>query len=288
VHGVALDDVHFHEVGAVDSIVDLVGAAVAWDWLSPARSTCGTVNVGGGFAHVAHGVLPVPAPATARLLAGIPVYSSGTPFELVTPTGALIVTSYAQDFGPLPAMSLGKAGYGAGSRDVPGRPNLLRLLVGEVDAAASGDVVLVAECEIDDMNPQMYGPLMDRLYSAGALEVFYTAVQMKKNRPGTLVTIVAPPGTRERITEVLFRDTTTIGLRVRMADRECLAREIVPVATPFGVIRFKIASRDGHVMNAAPEFDDCVRAAAQGQVSPKEVHAAAVQAYREQTARDRA
>jgi uncharacterized protein (TIGR00299 family) protein len=281
IHQIPVEQIHLHEVGALDSIIDIVGIVFGLEWLGAEMIVASPLNVGGGSVKTAHGVLSVPAPATARLLQGIPVYSSGAQVELVTPTGALVIAAYAHRFGPLPAMRVRRIGYGAGTREVPGSPNVIRLMVGEDDAAVSAEEVVVMECEIDDMNPQLYGALMDRLYAVGALEVFYTAVQMKKNRPGTLVTVVAPPAKRDEMAATLFRDTTTIGLRHQTLARECLDREIVPVTTAFGVVRFKVARRGGVVMNASPEFEDCARLAIEHAVSPKEVQAVAIHAYRD-------
>ena len=227
--------------------------------------------------HCAHGVFPVPAPATARLLLNTPVYGNGTS-ELVTPTGALLVTAYAREFGPLPAMRLERIGYGAGDRDPKDAPNVLRMVLGE-RAAATAERIVTIECEIDDMNPQLFGPLMDRLSEAGALDVFYAAVQMKKNRPGTLVTVLAHPATREAIAAVLFAHTTTIGVRYQEMLRDRLDREIQSVETPVGPIRFKVATRDGRVLNAAAEFDDCARIASERGLPIKEVQAIATRAW---------
>ena len=184
-----LDEIHLHEVGALDSIIDIVGVVYGMDWLGADRIVASPLNVGSGTVKCAHGIFPVPAPATARLLQGVPVYAGAVAAELVTPTGALIVTEYADAFGRLPMMRVESIGYGAGHKDFPGNPNVLRLLVGDADATATADRVDVLECEIDDMNPQLFGPLMERLHQAGALDVFYASVQMKKNRPGTLVTV---------------------------------------------------------------------------------------------------
>jgi uncharacterized protein (DUF111 family) len=279
-------------------------------------------------------VFPVPAPATVRLLGTTPVYSGAVQMELVTPTGALIATTYASSFGPLPSMSVERVGYGAGERDDPVTPNVLRVLIGEETAALkgcatgpvaqgfrpaselaqgfrpaselaqgfkpasevaqgfkpasevaqgfspAGDRVTVIECEIDDMNPQIFGVVMDRLYAAGALEVFYIPVQMKKNRPGTLLTVVAPPALRAAMTDIVFGETTTIGLRHYDVDRECLERTLVPVETSLGTVRVKVASRDGRVLNVTPEFEDCVKLAAAHNLPVKDVQALAMKAYR--------
>jgi uncharacterized protein (TIGR00299 family) protein len=274
-----VERVHLHEVGALDSIIDIVGAVFGLEWFGADQIVCSPLNIGGGSVESAHGHFPVPAPATLKLLGGAPVYSGPVQKELVTPTGALIATSYATSFGPIPPMSIEQVGYGAGDRDHPGAPNVLRVLVGQAADRPAGDRVVVIECEIDDMNPQLFGAVMDRLYAAGALEVFYTPVQMKKNRPGTLVTVVAAPERRSAMADVIFRETTTIGLRHSEVERECLQREIVSIDTPVGAIRFKLASRDGRVVNAVPEFDDCARIAAANNMSVKDVQALAVQAY---------
>ena len=279
IHQTSLEKVHLHEVGALDSIIDIVGAVFALEWVGADRIVCSPLNVGGGTVQSAHGLFPVPAPATLKLLGDAPVYSGAIQKELVTPTGALIATSYAASFGPIPEMVLEKVGYGAGDRDNPGTPNVLRVLIGRAADRPRGDRVVVIECEIDDMNPQIFGVAMDSLYAAGALEVFYVPVQMKKNRPGTLLTVVAPPERRPALSEVIFKETTTIGLRYYEVDRECLEREIVTVDTPVGAVRFKVARRDGRVVNAVPEFDDCARIAASSNLSVKEVQAIAVQAY---------
>lgn len=208
----------------------------------------------------------------------MPVYAGDVTTELVTPTGALIVTEYAERFERLPPMRLQQIGYGAGDRDFKQRPNVLRILVGDTDGGRIERVVVI-ECEIDDMNPQLFGPLMDKLHAAGALDVYYAPVQMKKNRPGTLVTVLAPPALRESLAGILFADTTTIGLRYQEVQRECLAREVRTIGTSVGPIRFKIATRDGRVLNASPEFDDCARIAAERGVPIKEVQAIATKAW---------
>ena len=296
IHQMPVEKVHLHEVGALDSIIDIVGVVFAMEWAGADRVVCSPLNVGGGMVHSAHGVFPVPAPATVTLLGKTPVYSGAVQKELVTPTGALIATTYASSFGPLPAMAVDRVGYGAGDRDDPVTPNVLRVLIGEETAGLkacatadagvaqafrpAGDRVTVIECEIDDMNPQIFGLVMDRLYAAGALEVFYIPVQMKKNRPGTLLTVVAPPGLRATMTDLIFRETTTIGLRHYDVDRECLEREIVPVETSIGTVRVKVASRGGRVLNATPEFEDCAALASAHNLPVKDVQALAMKAYR--------
>lgn len=298
IHGLPIDQVHLHEVGAIDSIIDIVGAVFAIEWFKADRVVVSPLNVGGGMVRSAHGVFPVPAPATVALLKDAPVYSSGIQAELLTPTGALILTEYAASFGPVPAMRVTRVGYGAGDRDLPETPNVVRVLVGE---ATGGDkpsglsaldtpkgvsphvahTVVVLECEIDDMNPQIFGHLMDRLYAAGALEVFYSAVQMKKNRPGTLMTIVARPGDRETLCEIVFRESTTIGVRYHEMSRDCLEREMVSVATALGPVRFKVARRHGQIVNAQPEFEDLAKLAAERSIPIKEIQALAQKAWLE-------
>ena len=287
IHAMPVDTVHLHEVGALDSIVAIVGAVYALEALAVDRVVVSPINVGRGMVQSAHGVFPVPAPATVRLLGDAPVFSRGPEAELLTPTGALLLTAYADAFGPLPAMRVSATGYGAGDRQFDDTPNVLRVLLGEAAeehapaGVHAGDRVLVVESEIDDMNPQLFGPVMDRLYAAGAVEVFLVAVQMKKGRPGTLVSVLVPPSKKDAVVDVLFRETTTIGVRFAEWQRECLAREIVEVPTPYGTVRVKVARRDGVVMNGQPEFDDCAALAARLGVATKDVHAAAMQAWLE-------
>jgi uncharacterized protein (TIGR00299 family) protein len=280
IHQQPIERVHLHEVGALDSILDVVGAVYALEWLAADRIVCSPLNVGGGTVRSAHGLFPVPAPATLKLLGDAPVYAGAVQKELVTPTGALIVSTYASAFGPIPAMAIEHVGYGAGDRDDPGTPNVLRVLIGRAPRDASTERVAVVECEIDDMNPQLFGVAMERLYAAGALEVFYVPAQMKKNRPGTLLTAIVAPEKRSAIADVIFRETTTIGVRYSEMERECLAREIVTVETPIGAVRFKISTRYGHPITATPEFEDCAELARANNLSVKEVQALATAAYR--------
>ncbi len=283
VHGTTPEKIHFHEVGAVDSIVDIVGGVFALSWLEPARFVASPLNVGTGTVTMSHGTFAVPPPATARLVAGVPVYGAGEG-ELLTPTGALLVTAHASDYGPLPALRVERVGHGAGGRDPKDRPNVLRLLVGQEEDRAAGERVLVLETELDDIAPQLLGPLLEQLLTAGALDAYFTPVQMKKGRPGVLVTVVAPPALREPLEELLFRETTTLGVRRQEWERTTLERKSVSVATAYGPIRVKIGRRRGTVYNAWPEFDDCQRAAAERGVAVKEVLAAALAAWRAGTA----
>jgi uncharacterized protein (TIGR00299 family) protein len=280
VHGVSVEAVHFHEVGAVDSIVDIVGGVWGLRQLGAERFASSPLNLGSGTATMEHGTLPVPAPATARLTAGVPVYGEGQG-ELTTPTGALLVTAHATSYGALPLVKLDRVGYGAGSREVAGRPNVLRLMVGELtEGGAAGDRVTVIETEIDDMSPQFCGPLVEKLLGAGALDAYFTPIFMKKGRPGILVTALVDAAAVGAVEEVLFRETTTLGVRRSECQRTCLAREVVTVETAYGPIRVKRAVRDSRTLNAQPEFDDCERAAGAHSVPAKEVWAAALTAYR--------
>jgi len=284
IHGESIETIHLHEVGAVDSIIDIVGVVFAMEWFGIDDIVASPLNVGGGTIQMAHGRFPVPAPATASLLAGAPIFGGGPDTELVTPTGALLVTEFARTYGPLPAMRADRIGYGAGSRDFTGRPNVLRVLVGTrvepVEDVSGQEAVLQIECEIDDMNPQLFEPAGAALQAAGALDVFLTPVQMKKGRPGTLLTVLAPDDRRQAISDILFRETTTIGLRVSRVWRETLDRRWEPVTLPDGPVRIKVAERRGEVLNAAPEFDDCVRIARASGRPVREVQADALRAWR--------
>ena len=279
VHGTVPEAVHFHEVGAVDSIVDVVGGVFALDWLRVDRFVSSPLNLGGGTVTMSHGTFSVPPPATARLVRGVPVYGAGDG-ELLTPTGALLVTGHSTSYGPLPPLRPEAIGHGAGSRDTPGRPNVLRLILGEEDAAGPGERVLVLEAEMDDMSPQLCGPLLDRLLATGALDVYYTPVQMKKSRPGILVTVVCEAERREPLEEVLFAESTTLGVRRQECERTVLARHLVAVETPYGPIGVKVGTREGRRYNVQPEFDDCQRRAVERGVPVKEVWGAALAAYR--------
>jgi uncharacterized protein (TIGR00299 family) protein len=279
VHGTTIETVHFHEVGAVDSIVDVVGSVWGLRWLGASRFVASPMNVGGGSVKIAHGTYPVPPPATARLLEGVPVFGEGA-VERCTPTGALLVSGHAAEYGPVPAMRLTNVGHGAGSRDTKDRPNVLRILVGEAEDAGSADRVLVLEAEVDDASPQLLGGLLEQLFTRGVKDAYLTPVQMKKSRPGVLITVLATPSQRDAVEELLFRETTTLGIRRQEWDRTTLDREIVPVTTAYGPIGVKVGRRAGRVYNAQPEFEDCRRAAETAGVPVKEVIAAAIVAYR--------
>jgi uncharacterized protein (TIGR00299 family) protein len=279
VHGVAIEKVHFHEVGAVDAIVDIVGAAVGFELLGIKQVFCSALNLGGGRVDTQHGNLPVPAPATAELLRGAPTYSNGIQRELVTPTGAAIVAAVASGFGPQPEMTVAAVGLGAGSAELAEQPNVLRLFVGESAArhedASHDEDILVLEANLDDMSPQVYGYFAERALEAGALDVFSVPVQMKKNRPGQLVTVLCKPADREKFTGLLFRETTTLGVRQSHVQRRALERESIFVETSFGSIRLKIARLNGQILNVAPEYEDCQRVAAERGIPLKQVLAEA-------------
>ncbi|MGH9354848.1 MAG: nickel pincer cofactor biosynthesis protein LarC [Terriglobia bacterium] len=289
-HAQPVEKVHFHEVGAVDAILDIAGACVGLELLGISELWCGPLNVGGGSVKAAHGTLHVPAPATTELLRSIPVYSSGIEGELVTPTGAALVRTLVSRFGPLPPMRIESIGYGAGAQDFPGHPNLARLMVGEkADPSApswlpgaADESITVIQANVDDMTPQLYAYFMEQALSAGALDVACSPAQMKKNRPGLELTVLCAPEHAERLAQVLFEQTTTLGLRIQEARRMILEREAVSVETPYGTIRMKVARLKGRVMNAAPEYEDCRRLAEAKSVPLKEVMLAAQVAYRQQ------
>ena len=280
VHRVSRDKVHLHEVGAVDAIVDIVGAMIGLERLGWPRVVCSPLHVGRGMVTMEHGTFPVPGPATAEILKGKPCYATHVEGELVTPTGAALAATLAADFGPLPPMRVRAIGYGAGTKQFDSHPNLLRVLYGDLlDEAVLRETVLVLETTIDDMNPQLYGHLMDRLFAAGALEVFYTPIQMKKSRPGTMVTVICPEPKLEDVSSVIFRETTTIGFRYQPMGRIELARRIETTRTPYGPIRMKVSVYNGEVVQATPEYEDCRRVALKTGVPLKEVQRLAVQAY---------
>ena len=283
IHNVPIESIHFHEVGAVDAIVDIVCAAVGAEALGVDEIVCSPLNVGGGMVKCAHGTFPVPAPATLELLSDAPVYSSGLQAELVTPTGAAIVKALAKRFGAFPEMRIDKSAYGAGSRDFPGHPNVLRIVVGEASpklaAKTNSETISVLEANLDDLNPQVFGYVMDRLLDEGALDVFGLPVQMKKNRPGTLLTVLCKPEDTENLMQVLFAETTTLGIRRREESRQTLARRWENVRTEWGEVRIKIASMNGTVTNYAPEYEDCRRIAADHHVPLKTVMQEAARAY---------
>jgi hypothetical protein len=283
IHNVPVEEVHFHEVGAVDALVDIVCATVGAEELGVDEFICSPLNVGGGMVKCAHGTFPVPAPATVELLKDAPVYSSGLQAELVTPTGAAIVQTLAQRFASFPEMKIEKSGYGAGSRDFPGHPNVVRLTIGEAAstalAATATETITVLEANLDDLNPQVFGYVLDRLLEEGALDVFGVPVQMKKSRPGTLLTVLCRPEDASKLKQLIFTETTTLGVRRREEMRQTLARRWESVQTQWGDVRIKIASMNGTVTNFAPEYEDCRRIATEQHVPLKTVMGEAVEAY---------
>jgi pyridinium-3,5-bisthiocarboxylic acid mononucleotide nickel chelatase len=282
VHDVPLEKIHFHEVGALDAIVDIVGACIGFHALGIEKFACSALNVGGGTAKMAHGVLPVPAPATANLLQGKPTYSNGVQQELVTPTGAAIVATLCDSFGPQPAMKVSAIGYGAGTADLEGQPNVVRIMIGEAaEKAVAGfdEEIAVIEANLDDMNPQIYGHFLERALTAGALDVYTTPVQMKKNRPGTLLTVLCKPADTDAMMSMLFAETTTLGVRTFRAQRRVLPRESVNVSTSFGDVRIKISRVNGRILHVAPEYDDCRKLAVEKNVPLQRVISEALRQY---------
>ncbi|HLI29807.1 MAG TPA: nickel pincer cofactor biosynthesis protein LarC [Terriglobia bacterium] len=284
-HAQPIEKVHFHEVGAVDAILDIAGTCAGLELLGISEMWCSPLNVGGGSVKAAHGTLPVPAPATAELLRGIPVYSSGIEAELVTPTGAALVSTLAAHFGPLPPMKIESIGYGAGAQDFPGHPNLARLMVGEkaeqsTPSATTDETIAVIQANVDDMSPQLFAYFMEQALAAGALDASCSPAQMKKNRPGLELTVLCAPENVERLAQVVFEQTTTLGLRIQEARRMVLERETISVETLYGTVRMKVARRNGRVMNVAPEYEDCQRLADEKSVPLKEVMIAAQTAFR--------
>ena len=276
-HGMTLDKVAFHEVGAWDSIADIVGAAAALAWLAPAAITSSPPVLGSGTIRTAHGLMPVPAPATTALLRGIPVLAEGTG-ELTTPTGAAILATVVQSFGPPPPMRLRAQGFGAGTREHADRPNVLRVILGETLGqalpASENEVVLIA-ANIDDMNPQLAEPLLTALFEAGALDAWLAPIQMKKGRPAIQVSALCPHGALASVEEAFFANSTTIGLRRQVMQRTVLERALAKVATSFGEVRVKVASRSGALLGATPEFEDCRKLALRAKVPVRRVVAEA-------------
>lgn len=287
VHNTSIEHVHFHEVGAVDAMVDIVCAAVGAESLAVEEWVCSPLNVGGGTVKCAHGTLPVPAPATLKLLQDAAVYSSGPQVELVTPTGAAIVKTLSTRFAPFPAMKIEKAGYGAGTREFPEHPNLLRLTIGEAEPAipasaspaSAKETITVLEANLDDLSPQVLAYAMERLLAEGALDVFSVPVQMKKSRPGALLTVLAKMEDANRLTKLIFAETTTLGVRRRQEQRQTLSRRWETVDTMWGPVRIKIANMNGSISNYAPEYEDCRTLAEAQHVPLRTVMQEAVQQY---------
>ncbi len=285
IHGKPMEKVHFHEVGAVDSIIDIVGSVIAVEAFQPVDILASSVNVGYGTLECQHGTYPVPGPAAQELLKDIPTFTNRIPGELTTPTGATLLATLVNNFGMRPSMKIQATGYGAGTRQTEGNANVLRISLGErledaVQAPASPEhEVAVIEATIDDMNPQVYGYFLEKAMTSGALDVYSTPIQMKKNRPGLKITCVCAVPELDRLAELIFRETTTIGIRYTFAGRKTLEREFLTVETPYGTVAMKVSRLAGRVLHYAPEFDDCRRLAVEKDVSLKEVQNAAIHAY---------
>jgi pyridinium-3,5-bisthiocarboxylic acid mononucleotide nickel chelatase len=284
IHQTTIERIHFHEVGAVDAIVDIVGSCVLMDQLGIEQIVCAPLPMGRGFIDCAHGTIPLPAPATVEILQGVPVYSVDTEGELVTPTGAALMKTLAGGFGTMPPIKISASGYGAGKKDFGNRPNLLRVVIGETteDRFTGAPEVALLETNLDDLSPQLYEPLTESLLAAGAVDVFLSPIQMKKGRPGTLLTVLAAPDRTENLIDVLFRESTTLGVRYSTMKRVCLDRDWRTVTTEYGPIRIKVGSWRGTETTATPEYDDVKSAAAKYNVPVKKVQEAAVVAYRSQ------
>lgn len=271
IHGIGAGDVHFHEVGAMDSIIDIVGASIAIKSLKIDKVISSPIVLGSGWTDTMHGRLPIPAPATLEILKGIPVSSSGIPFELTTPTGAAIVKALAIGFGPMPSMTIEKTGYGAGKKDFREAANVLRAIKGAVETHHASPIthngLLMLEANIDDMSPQTAGYLMERLFEEGALDVYFTPVVMKKSRPGILLSALGPFNQRDALLSTIFAESTTIGVRLYPIERVCLERKIIKVKTRYGLVRVKVSMRDNKAVNIQPEYED-IRAAARRHNAP--------------------
>jgi uncharacterized protein (TIGR00299 family) protein len=270
IHQTPMEEVHFHELGGLDSIVDIVGSVWGIQQLGIEKIYVSKVNVGAGFVKCEHGILPVPAPATLSLMEGKPIYSSGVERELLTPTGAAILTTLGSEFGSMPLMKVDRIGYGAGRDNLP-HPNLLRLIIGTTESTSEKERVAVIETNIDDMNPQFYDYVMEKLFAMEVLEVFITPILMKKNRPGHLLTVICSSEKLPFVTKFLLRETTTLGLRWHEEERAKTDREILTLQTKYGKIRFKLARWEGKVVNLSPEYEDCKRLALEKRVPLKEV-----------------
>jgi uncharacterized protein (TIGR00299 family) protein len=289
IHGIDASKVHFHEVGAMDAIIDIVGACAGFEMLGIEKFACSKIHVGSGFAQMTHGKFPVPPPAVAELLKNAPVYSTEIEGELITPTGAAIIATVCEEFGRIPEMKIERAAYGAGTREYKGFPNVLRLILGEIEPQRRGDAenylaktedrslksetLILLETNIDDLSPQILGFVMERAFEIGAADCWFTPIQMKKNRPATLVSVLCAKDKKEALTEMLFRETSTIGLRVRETERICLARRVEKVETKFGAVDVKIAGFNGEIVNAKPEYEQLKAIAERENLPLREVEA---------------
>lgn len=272
IHNCPPEMVHFHEVGAVDSIIDIVGTIFGLEFLGIASISASSLPLGSGFVETEHGRIPLPAPATLALLQGIPVYDSGLRLEMVTPTGAALARELASSFGSMPAMTVQRVGYGAGSRDLPDRPNLLRIIIGDDQSEEQVETVVILEANMDDTNPEWLGFLMDQLFEAGALDVVFYPIQMKKNRPGILIQIMGKPQQQDILMDILFRESTTLGVRFRHSLRKVLRRSLVEIESPWGMIKVKKVLRPDGSPRFLPEFEACRRIAEENRVPIKEIY----------------
>lgn len=286
VHGIEIEKVHFHEVGAMDAIIDVVGACIGFEMLKIEKFVCSKIHVGSGFAQMAHGKFPVPPPAVAELLQNAPVYSTEIEGELITPTGAAIIATVCDEFGRIPEMKIVKTAYGAGTRDYVGFPNVLRLILGESESQlritnyelrenqrsiTEAQNLLLLETNIDDLSAQILGFVMERVFELGALDCWFTPIQMKKNRPATMISILCEKDKREVLTELLYTETSTLGVRIKQIERECLPREIIKVETEFGVVDVKIAKYKEKIVNAKPEYDQIREIAVKSKIPLREI-----------------
>ena len=276
IHNCPKENVHFHELGGVDAIVDIVGAAVGVEWLGIGKIVDSEIPVGTGFVTCGHGRLPIPAPATVALLEGVPVYGTGVSHELVTPTGAAIITSLAENFGPMPRMRIGQVGYGVGERELKDIPNLLRIVLGEPESAYEEDCVTVVETNIDDMNPEIFGFVMERLFEDGALDVIWIPIFMKKNRPGTMIQVLCKESDREKVVQRMLSETTATGVRHYRADRAKLTRKLKETTTSLGKVRVKEVLGPAGTVSVVPEYEDCKRVALEKNIPLKVVYEAIV------------
>jgi pyridinium-3,5-bisthiocarboxylic acid mononucleotide nickel chelatase len=299
VHGIEIEKVHFHEVGAMDAIIDVVGACVGFEILKIEKFVCSKIHTGSGFVKMAHGKFPVPPPAVVELLKNIPIYSTEIEGELITPTGAAIIATVCEEFGQIPEMKIEQTGYGAGTREYKDFPNVLRLFLGEVEPQRRTDAkeeyysqvntdehrlktenerpkpenhsLLLLETNIDDLSPQILGFVMERAFELGALDCWFVPIQMKKNRPATLVSILCNEEKREILSELLFTETTTLGIRVQMIERNCLPRETIKIETEFGEVSVKVARYNGKMVNAKPEYEQIREIALQSKKTLREI-----------------
>jgi pyridinium-3,5-bisthiocarboxylic acid mononucleotide nickel chelatase len=284
IHGIDVQKVHFHEVGAMDAIVDVVGACIGFEMLGIERFACSKIHVGSGFAKMAHGTFPVPPPAVAELLTGIPIYSTEIEGELITPTGAAIISVLCDSYGVISNVTPEKISYGAGSREYKDFPNVLRLILGdgaETDRGKHPEKLTLIETNLDDVSPQVLGFLMERAFDLGALDCWFSPIQMKKNRPATMVSILCKEADRETFSELLYTETSTLGIRIKDVDRECLEREFVKVRTEFGDVDIKVARRSGKIVNAMPEYEQLKKLALDRGVPLNVVKEAALAKFKE-------